>query len=69
MDATTKGVEALRSEIVSEIRGIFKMNMKFEDWNVPEPDDKKAANMIVGIMQEALDELKEEVREGKYDNY
>lgn len=43
MDATTKGIEALKNEIRLEVRGIFKMNMKFEDWSVPEVDDKKAA--------------------------
>ena len=69
MDATTKGVEALKKEIRLEIRGIFKMNMKFEDWSVPEADDKKAANQILNIMQKALDELKTEADSGKYDNY
>lgn len=69
MDATLKGIEAIKSEIRHEIRGIFKLNMKIEDWNVPEADDKKAANSIVSIMQEALDELKNEVASGKYDNY
>lgn len=69
MDATTKGVEALRDEIVAEVRGVFKMNMKFEDWNVPEADDNKAANEIISIMQEALDQLKDEIKNGKYDNY
>ena len=69
MDATTKGIESLKGEIVTELRGIFKMNMKFEDWNVPEADNKKAAQQIIEIMQEALDGIKEEIKEGKYDNY
>ena len=69
MDATTKGVEKLKNEIRFEVRGIFKMNMKFEDWSVPEVDDKKAATQILSVMQKALDELKDEVEAGKYDNY
>jgi len=69
MDATTQGVEALKNEIRFEIRAIFKMNMKFEDWSVPEADDKKAANQILEVMQKELNELKEEVDSGKYDNY
>jgi ABC-type Zn uptake system ZnuABC Zn-binding protein ZnuA len=69
MDATQKGIESLKNEIKAEVRGIFKMNMKFEDWNVPEADDKKAAEAIISIMQETLDELKQEIKEGKYDNY
>ena len=69
MDATTKGVEALKNEIRHEVRAIFKMNMKFEDWSVPEADDKKAAGQILNIMQQAINELKDELEEGTYDNY
>ena len=68
MDATTKGVEKLKNEIRLEVRGIFKMNMKFEDWSVPEVDDKKAATQILGVMQKALNELKDEFDSKKYDN-
>lgn len=69
MNATTKGVEALKNEIRHEVRAIFKMNMKFEDWSVPEADDKQAAGQILTIMQKALNELKDELEAGKYDNY
>jgi hypothetical protein len=65
MDATTKGVNKLKNEIRLEVRAIFKMNMKFEDWSVPEADDKKAAGQILNIMQKALDELKDELDAGK----
>ena len=69
MNATAKGVEALKNEIRHEVRGIFKMNMKFEDWSVPEADNKQAAGQIINIMQKALNELKDELEEGTYDNY
>jgi len=62
MDETTKGIESLKKEIRMEIRAIFKVNMKFEGWSVPEMDDKRAAKEILEVMQEALDELKEENR-------
>jgi len=39
---------------------IFKVNMTFEGWSVPEMDDKEAEEEILKVMQEALDELKEE---------
>lgn len=68
MDATTKGVEALKNEIRLEVRGIFRMNMKFEDWSVPEADDKKAASLILDIMQKAIDDLRDEVNSQSYDN-
>ncbi len=69
MDAVEKGVEALKNEIRHEVRGIFKINMKFEGWSVPESDSEQAANEIMNIMQKALDELKDEIKSGKYDNY
>ena len=60
MDETTKGVESLKNEIRREMRAIFKMNMTFEGWSVPEMDDKEAALEILKVMQDALDELKKE---------
>ncbi len=60
MDETTKGINALKREIRAEMRAIFKLNMTFEGWSVPEMDDKKAAHEILEVMQEALDELKKE---------
>lgn len=69
MDATTKGVNKLKNEIRLEVRAIFKMNMKFEDWSVPEADDRKAAGLILIEMQNALDKLKDELQAGEYDNY
>ena len=69
MNATTKGVEALKNEIRLEVRGIFNMNMKFEGWSVPEANEKQAAGHILNIMQKAIDELKDEIDSGKYNNY
>ncbi len=63
MDETQKGVQSLRNEIRREVRAIFKMNMTFEGWSVPEMDDEEAAQKIIEVMQEALDELKKENEE------
>jgi ribosomal protein S2 len=43
--------------------------MKIFDWDIPENDDRKSAELIVQTMQEALDEVKQEIADGKYDNY
>jgi len=63
MNETQKGVQSLRNEIKREVRAIFKMNMTFEGWSVPEMDDEEAASKILEVMQEALDELKKENEE------
>jgi hypothetical protein len=62
-------IEKMRSSIKTELRLIFKANMKIFDWDIPENDDRKSAELIVQTMQEALDALKEEIAQGKYDNY
>ncbi len=65
MDETTKGIEALKNEIRREMRAIFKLNMTFEGWSVPEMDDEEAAREILRVMQDALDELKKENKDNQ----
>ena len=69
MTPQEKELAALKSEIASEIRAIFKANMKIFDWDIPENDDRASAKLILEAIEEALDALKAEVAEGKYDNY
>lgn len=69
MNAIEKELESRKIEIQEKILAVFKVNMKITDWDVPEADDNLAANILVQIMQEALDQIKEDVEAGKYDNY
>jgi hypothetical protein len=69
MTPQEKEIEKMRSSIKTELRLIFKANMKIFDWDIPENDDRKSAELIVKTMQEALDEVKQEIADGKYDNY
>ena len=69
MDIIQKELESRRSEIRTAMELLFKANMKITDWDVPEADDNKAANIIVDILQEILDEIKVDVKAGKYDYY
>ena len=62
-------IKKMRSEITKEMRAVFKVNMKIFDWDIPENDDKRSAELILRVMQDALDDLKTEVSSGKYDNY
>ncbi len=62
-------IKKMRSEITTEMRMVFKANMKIFDWDIPENDDRKSAELILRVMQDALDDLKKEVADGKYDNY
>jgi len=62
-------IEKMQGEITTELRAVFKGNMKIFDWDIPENDDKKSAQLIIGAMQKAMDGLKSEIEAGKYDNY
>lgn len=69
MNPVKQDISRRKNEIISEVNGVFKLNMRITDWDVPEADDALAAEMIVEIMQEALDGLKTKVREGEFKDY
>ena len=62
-------IEKMQGEISTELRAVFKMNMKIFDWDIPENDDRKSAELIINVMQKAMDGLKKEIEDGKYDQY
>jgi hypothetical protein len=43
--------------------------MKIFDWDIPENDDRASAELIIDVMQEAIDELKKEIANGNFDQY
>jgi len=69
MSIQEKELEKMKGEITKEIRLVFKANMKIFDWDIPENDDKKSAELILIAMKEAVDELSQEVASGQFDNY
>jgi uncharacterized protein YecE (DUF72 family) len=69
MDAIEKELLSRKEEIQKELELLFKANMKITDWDVPEADDTKAANMLLDIMQEKIDALRADVASGKFRNY
>lgn len=69
MNPVEQDILRRKEEILSEINAIFKVNMKITDWDVPEADDTLAAQMILDIMQEAVDGLKEKLDAGEFKHY
>ena len=69
MDPVEKDILARKNEIISEVRAVFKGNMKLTDWDVPEADHELAGKIILDMMQEAIDTLKKELKEGEFKNY
>ncbi len=61
MDAIQKELQSRKSEIKKEMKLLFNANNRITEWDVPEANEKEAAQMLLDIMQEALDEIKAEV--------
>ena len=68
-DAIEKELDSREDEIKNGLELLFKANMKITNWDVPEADDQKAAEMIVDILSKKLDDIKEDVKKGKYKYY
>lgn len=68
-DAIDKELASREDEIKNGLELLFKANMKITNWDVPEADDQKAAEIIVNILSKKLDEIKEDVKNGKYKYY
>ena len=64
--AVQKDLYTRKEEIRDELESIFKSNLKIVGWNVPEPDDQDASQIIVNILEEKLQEIKVDVKDGKY---
>jgi len=56
-------------EIRDELESMFKSNLKITDWNVPEPDDQSASEILIEILEKKLQEIKQDVKDGKYKDY
>jgi hypothetical protein len=69
MDPVEKELESRRKEIAKELELLFKANMKITDWDIPEADDRKAAELLLKIMRDELERIGEEIAAGKYDHY
>jgi hypothetical protein len=68
-DAVIKELAVRKPEIEKEIELLFKTNMKITDWDVPEADDKEAADLILNIMEKKIKQIRTDVEAGKYTNY
>lgn len=66
MNPVAQDILGRKGEIISEVNAIFKVNMKITDWDVPEADNAMAGEMIIEIMQEALDGLKTKLAAGEF---
>jgi len=62
-------IDKRRDEIKESVVELFEKNMKIFDWDIPENDDKVSAHMIYEAMSQSMEQLKDEINKGKYDQY
>jgi len=67
-DVVIKELAVRKAEIEKELELLFKSNMKITDWDVPEVNNKEAAEFLFEMMQKKLDSIKMDIESGKYDN-
>ena len=63
---TQKEIMERKETIENELEELFQAHMKITDWDVPEADDQKAAEMILGIFESKLAEIRKDVAGGVY---
>ena len=67
MDVILKELLSRKSEIEGMLETLFEANMKITNWDVPEADNRKAAEVLIQMLQDKLNQIKVDVDNGKYD--
>jgi len=68
-DNTQKELLSRKADIEEALVELFEKNMKITDWDVPEANDQEGAEILVDILSNKLDEIKQDVKAGKYKNF
>ena len=68
MDIIEKELASRRGEIEKEVLLLFKANMTFTNWDIPEVDDERAAKLLIAIIKEEVEKIEKDVLNGKYNN-
>ncbi len=55
-----------KDEIRDDFESLFEENLKFTNWNVPEADYQEISESLVAILEEKLSEIKQNLKERKY---
>ncbi len=68
-DVIEKELDNREDEIKNSLELLFKANMKITDWDVPEANDQEAAEILIDILSKKLDNIRADVKNGKYKYY
>jgi hypothetical protein len=66
LDTIEKEFIDRKDDIEKSLVSLFETNMKITGWDIPEADDQKAAQILINILSNKLDQIKKDVKNGKY---
>jgi hypothetical protein len=58
-DAEHKEIDKIHDSIIEDMESFFNDKLAITSWDVPENDETKSTKLILQVMQEGLDKLKE----------
>jgi len=68
-DNIQKELLGRKNDIEKSLLELFEKNMKITDWDVPEANDQEAAEILIDILSNKLNEIKKAVNNGEYKNF
>ncbi len=64
--ALEQDLQSRKDEIQSDFESLFEEHLKISNWNIPEVEDQKVAQSLALILEEKFNEIKQKIKEGKY---
>lgn len=69
LDVVQKELLSREDDIRDSLESLFKNQIRITDWDVPEANDQEASEILVDILSKKLDEIKVDVKNGKYKDF
>ncbi len=69
MSPQDEEIEKMRKGITKDVTKVLTSTLKHFDWDIPENDDRKSAELILSAMEDTMKDLKNDIESGKYDYY
>jgi hypothetical protein len=55
-------INRYRKEIEDDVRSLVEKYRRAMDWDIPENDDTKSDQLVLGAIRQALDEVEESIK-------
>ncbi|MCK5293328.1 MAG: STAS/SEC14 domain-containing protein [Arcobacteraceae bacterium] len=68
-DIVQKELSDREEDIRDSLENLFVDNIKITNWDVPEANNQEASEILIDILSKKLEEIKVNVKNGKYENY